>query len=284
MLRCRSASWSASSRVPRPCGEKKDESMPEHASFLTLILAHFRETLEHNTSLIGRSVVGNVPPSWHSFEPLAASLFAFALVLVVAFAARARLADANEAVIPDDSLTLRTFMEAFLGFFYDLAKGAMDAERAKRYFPLIGTAATFVFFANAMALIPGMPVATSNLNITLGSGLVVFICFNAYGLITNGMSYVKHLAGPAWWLAPLIFPIELISLCVRPVTLGVRLMINMAVDHLIVSLFMGLIAVLVPIPLMLLTILVVVVQTMVFTLLTCVYVGMATEHEAEGHH
>ena len=160
----------------------------------------------------------------------------------------------------------------------------MDAERPKRYFPIIGTAATFVFFANAMALIPGMPVATNNLNITFGCGLVVFIWFNAYGLMTNGMSYVKHLAGPAWWLAPLIFPIELISLCVRPITLGVRLMINMAVDHLIVALFMGLIAILVPIPLMLLTILVVVVQTMVFTLLTCVYIGLATEHEAEGHH
>ncbi|HSU40763.1 MAG TPA: F0F1 ATP synthase subunit A [Polyangiaceae bacterium] len=258
--------------------------MPEHANFLTLILAHFRETLEHNTALLGQSVVGKVQPSWHSFEPLAASLFVLFFVLAIALATRARLADANEAVIPDDSLTLRTFMEAFLGFFYDLAKSTMDAERAKRYFPLIGTAATFVFFANVMALIPGLPVATSNLNITFGSGLVVFLWFNAYGLMTNGMNYVKHLAGPAWWLAPLILPIELISLCVRPVTLGVRLMINMAVDHLIVSLFMGLIALVVPIPLMLLTILVVVVQTMVFTLLTCVYVGLATEHEAEGHH
>jgi F-type H+-transporting ATPase subunit a len=258
--------------------------MPEHANFLTLILAHFRETLEHNTSLLGRSVVEKVDPTWHSFEPLAASLFVLLVILAVTLATRSGLADADEAVIPDDRLTLRTFMETFLGFFYDLAKSSMDAERAKRYFPLIGTAATFVFFANVMALIPGLPVATSNLNITLGSGLVVFLFFNAYGLMTNGMSYVKHLAGPAWWLAPLIFPIELISLCVRPVTLGVRLMINMAVDHLIVSLFMGLIALVVPIPLMLLTILVVVVQTMVFTLLTCVYIGLATEHEAEGHH
>jgi F-type H+-transporting ATPase subunit a len=258
--------------------------MPEHASFLTLILAHFRETLEHNTSLLGESVVGHVSPTWHNFEPLAASLFVLSLVVVLSLVARTKLVDVDAAVVPDDSLTLRTFMEAFLGFFYDLAKSTMDAERAKRYFPIIGTAATFVFFANAMALIPGMPVATNNLNITFGCGLVVFIWFNAYGLMTNGMSYVKHLAGPAWWLAPLIFPIELISLCVRPITLGVRLMINMAVDHLIVALFMGLIAILVPIPLMLLTILVVVVQTMVFTLLTCVYIGLATEHEAEGHH
>lgn len=259
--------------------------MPEHASFLTLILAHFKDTLEHNTSLLGRSVVGNVPPSWESFEPLAASLFVFALVVVIALVTRARLADADEAVIPDDTLTLRTFVEAFLAFFYDLAKSAMDAERAKRYFPIIGTAATFVFFSNVLALVPGMPVATSNLNVTLGCGIVVFLWFNAYGLMTNGTSYLAHLAGPKWWLAPLIFPIELISLCVRPITLGVRLMINMAVDHLILGLFMGLIALFVPIPLMLLGILVVVVQTMVFTLLTCVYIGLATEdtHE-EAHH
>ena len=147
----------------------------------------------------------------------------------------------------------------------------------------IGTAAVFVFFANVLALIPGMPVATSHLGITLGCGLVVFFLFNAYGLLTNGWAYVKHLAGPTWWLAPVLFPIELISLCVRPFTLGVRLMINMAADHLILGLFAALVGILVPIPLMLLGCLVVVVQTLVFTLLTCVYVGMATEHEAEAH-
>jgi F-type H+-transporting ATPase subunit a len=225
-----------------------------------------------------------VPPSWDRFEPLAASLLVFVIILLVSASVRAKLVDTEEAVIPEDKLTLRTFAEAFLGYFYDLAKSVMDADRAKRYFPLIGTCAVFVFCSNVMALIPGMPVATSNLNITFGSGIVVFILFNAYGVLTNGWSYVAHLAGPKWWLAPLVFPIELISLCVRPVTLGVRLMINMAVDHLILGLFAGLIAALVPIPLMLLGILVVVVQTLVFTLLTCVYVGLATEHEAEGAH
>jgi len=258
--------------------------MPEHASFLTLILAHFKDTLEHNTSLLGASVVGNVPPTWQSFEPLAASLLVVLVVLAIALVTRAKLADADEAVIPDDTLTLRTFVEAFLSYFYDLAKSSMDADRAKRYFPLIGTAATFVFFSNVMALVPGMPVATSNLNVTLGCAIVVFLWFNAYGLLTNGWSYIAHLAGPKWWLAPLIFPIEIISLCVRPITLGVRLMMNMAVDHLILGLITGLVALAIPIPVMLLGILVVVVQTMVFTLLTCVYIGLATEHaHEEGH-
>lgn len=258
--------------------------MPEHASFLTLVLGHFKETLEHNTGLIGQSLVEGVPPSWNSFEPLVASLLVFTIAILASVSVRNKLSDAEAAVIPEDRLTLRTFAEAFLSYFYDLAKSVMDADRAKRYFPLIGTAAVFVFCSNVMALIPGMPVATSNLNVTFGCGIIVFILFNAYGVLTNGFSYVAHLAGPTWWLAPLLFPIEVISLCVRPVTLGVRLMINMAVDHLILSLFTGLVAILVPIPLMLLGILVVVVQTMVFTLLTCIYIGLATEHEAEGAH
>lgn len=256
--------------------------MPEHSSWLTLLLAHMKDTLSHNASVFGNTVVGNQPPTWQSFEPITASLLVAVVVIGVALAVRSRLADPAEAVIPDDSLTLRTFMEAFIGYFYDLAKGVMDPERAKKYFPIIGAAATFVFFANIMALVPGLPVATSSLNITLGCALVVFLYFNFAGLATNGIGYLKHMAGPMLVLAPLIFVIEFISLCVRPITLAVRLMLNMAVDHLIVSIFLALIAVLAPLPVMVLGIVVVVVQTLVFSLLTTIYIGLATEHEE--HH
>ncbi len=256
--------------------------MPEHASWLTLLLAYAKDTLSHNAGAIGDSIVAKHPATWQSFEPIVASLLVAFLVVLVALAVKARLADPNEAVVPDDGLTLRTFMEAFLGYFYDLAKSVMDAERAKKYFPIIGTSATFVFFSNIMALIPGLPVATSSLNITLGCALVVFIYFNMVGIQTNGMGYIKHLMGPKWWLAPLILPIEVISLCVRPITLAVRLMLNMAVDHLILGIFLALVAVLVPLPVMALGIVVVIVQTLVFTLLTSIYIGLATEHEE--HH
>jgi len=254
--------------------------MPEHSTWLTLALAHVKDTLEHNAHLLGESVVGKKAPNWQSFEPIAASIVAALLVLAMAVRVRLRLNKSEEAVVPEDRLTLRTFMETFLGYFYDLAKSVMDADRAKRYFPLIGSAALFVFTANVLALVPGAPVATSHLNITLGSALVVFILFNVYGLMTQGMAYIKHLAGPAWYLAPLIFPIELISLAVRPVTLAIRLMVNMTADHLMLGLFLSLVALLVPLPIMLLGCLVVVIQTLVFTLLTCIYIGLATEHEA----
>jgi F-type H+-transporting ATPase subunit a len=175
-------------------------------------------------------------------------------------------------------------METFLAYFYDLAKSVMGPERAKRYFPVIGTSAMFVFFSNLMALVPGMPVATSHLNITLGCALVVFVFFNAYGLSAQGMNYVKHLAGPVWWLAPLLFPLEVLSLCIRPVTLAVRLMVNMAADLVMVTLFLSLVALFIPLPIMLLSCLVVIVQTLVFTLLACIYIGLATEgHDEHAH-
>jgi F-type H+-transporting ATPase subunit a len=254
--------------------------MPEHTTWLTLLLAYMHETLEKNAHAFGESVIRSDGASWRSFEPIAASLLVTLLVLGMAARVKSQLSDANAAVVPEEQLTLRTFMEAFLSYFYDLAKSVMDAERAKKYFPLIGASAMFVFFSNVMALIPGFPVATSSLSITLGCALVVFVCFNAYGLASNGWGYIAHLAGPAWYLWWLIFPIEVISLFVRPITLAVRLMLNMAVDHLILGIFLSLVAVLVPVPIMLLGVLIVLIQTLVFTLLTCIYIGLATEHEA----
>lgn len=255
--------------------------MPSHSTWLTFILGSMKDNLDANVEAIGNSLMNGHPPTWMSFEPIVAAIFVAFVVLVLAFLARARLVKLDEAVIPDEKLSLRTFMEVFLGYFYDLAKSMMGPKRAKKYFPVIGTSAIFVFFANVMALIPGMPVATSNLNITLGCAIVVFVLFNFYGLKENGWSYIKHLAGPAWYLAPLVFVIEIISLCVRPITLAVRLMLNMSVDHLILSIFVSLVALVIPVPLMILGCLIVLIQTLVFTLLTTIYISLATEHD---HH
>jgi F-type H+-transporting ATPase subunit a len=168
-----------------------------------------------------------------------------------------------------------------------MAKDVMGPVNAKRYFPLIGGSAAFIFFSNAIGMIPGFNPPTSSLNVTLGCAALVFIAFNYYGLKENGWGYVAHLAGPKWYLAPLIFPIELISTCIRPITLSIRLMVNMAVDHLVGAIFLGLIAVFIPIPLSFLALIVVAVQTLVFCLLTSIYIGLATEkheHEhGEGH-
>lgn len=254
--------------------------MPEHTTFITYILSKF-PALEQNAQNLGRSIVYDQAPTWRSFEPIVSALLVIGIVLAFAFRARMKLVKVDEAVVPDDKLTLRTFMEAFVGFFYNMTKDVMGPKRAKRYFPIIGASSLFIFIANAIGFVPGFAPPTSSLNITLGCALVVFILFNFYGLQANGFGYIKHLAGPKWYLAPLVFPIELISTCVRPITLSVRLMVNMAVDHLLASIFIGLIALLVPVPLMFLGSIVVVVQTVVFCLLTAIYIGLATEHEEQ---
>ncbi len=189
--------------------------MPEHSSVFTWLLSHIKETLSHNATVLGYTALNHDSPTWMSFEPIIVSLFVAVVLVLLSLLTRSKLANTDKALIPEERLTVRTFMEAFLGYFYDLSKSVMDPERAKKYFPIVGTSALFVFFSNVMALFPGAPVATSNLNVTLGCALVVFIVFNFYGLKVHGYAYMKHLAGPAWYLAPLVFVIEVIS-ALRP--------------------------------------------------------------------
>ncbi|MEI7892937.1 MAG: F0F1 ATP synthase subunit A [Myxococcales bacterium] len=218
-------------------------------------------------------------------EPLVGMVFIIVLIAGLAFATRAKITNYDEAVKPDAHLSLRTFFEILIGYFYDMMKDMMGPARAKRYFPIVGTAAVFILVANFLGMVPGFPLITSTWSVTAGCAAVVFIAFNYYGIKENGAGYFKHLAGPVWWLAPLIFPLEVFSLCLRPMTLSVRLMLNMSVDHLLLAIALGALALVLPIPVMVLGTLVAIVQVLVFCLLSSIYIALATEHEehGEGH-
>jgi F-type H+-transporting ATPase subunit a len=255
--------------------------MPEHTSFFSYLIAMF-PALGQNMHNLGRTVSGK-PLGAHAAEPMVEALFVVLLVIGLALAIRGKVTNYEESVIPDDKLTLRTVFEVLVGSFYNLMKEMMGAKRAKRYFPVIGTSACFIFFSNLLGLFPGFIAPTGNLNVTLGCGLVVFLSFNYYGIKENGLGYFKHLAGPIpalWWF---MFPLELFSMCIRPLTLAVRLMVNMAVDHLLVTVAAGMFVLILPIPIMVLGTIVIVVQTMVFCLLSSIYIALATEHEEHDH-
>jgi F-type H+-transporting ATPase subunit a len=254
--------------------------MPEHTSFFSYLVAMF-PALGDNLHNLGPTVSGR-PLSAHDAEPLTASAFVVLLLVVIAMMVRSVITKHDVAVIPDSKLTLRTFMEILLGSFYDMMKDMMGPKRAKQYFPLIGTCACFIFFSNFMGLIPGLNPPTSSWNITWGCAIVVFVAFNFYGLKENGMAYVKHLAGPVIWLSPLIFPLEVFSTFLRPFTLSIRLMLNLAVDHLLLSIMIGIFPLFLPIPFMLLGTLIAIVQVLVFCLLSSIYISLATEHEDHG--
>ena len=259
--------------------------MPEHTSFLTYLLARL-PGLRENAHALGGPILppGDHTVEYRALEPIFGSLLVILFVIYLAATVRGEFRHLKSSVVPDDTLTTRTFFEAFAGYFYTMARDVMGPKSTKRYFPLIGGAALFIFFSNSMAMLPGLNPPTANLNVTFGCAIFVFIAFNYWGVKENGWGYLAHLAGPKWYLAPLVFPIEVISTCVRPITLSIRLMMNMAVDHLVGSIFLGLVAVLIPIPLMFLGIIVILVQTLVFCLLTSIYIGLATEHADHGEH
>jgi F-type H+-transporting ATPase subunit a len=256
--------------------------MPEHTSFFSYLIAQF-PALGQNMGVFGKSLFGQ-PVTAHGAEPLVASIFIMLLLLGLAFGIRGQLVDYEKSVIPETKLSVRTFFEIYVGYWYGTMKDMMGPKRAKRYFPLVGSLACFILFSNALGLVPGFTPPTSNWNITMGCALVVFVMFNYYGFKENGFGYVKHLFGPyiGWWGIPinlLLFVIELVSLLIRPLTLSIRLMLNMAVDHLLVTLTLGMIALFLPVPVMILGTLVVIVQVMVFCLLTSIYISLSTEHD-----
>ena len=126
---------------------------------------------------------------------------------------------------------------------------------------------------------------TPTFNTTFSLGVFVFIYYNFHGIRVQGLvGHLKHFAGPLWYMAPLIFVLEIISHAMRPVTLGLRLRGNMMGDHAVLAIFSELVPYIIPIPFYILGLFVCFMQAFVFTLLTIVYIGMAVEtHDHEDH-
>jgi F-type H+-transporting ATPase subunit a len=117
------------------------------------------------------------------------------------------------------------------------------------------------------------------MNTTISVGIFSFLLYNLEGLRTNGLGYLKHFLGPVLWLAPLMVIIEVISNLVRPMSLGIRLFGNMTGDHTVLSIFLNLVPIGVPIIFYALGLFVCLVQAFIFSLLSMVYLSMATAHD-----
>lgn len=252
--------------------------MPEHTSFLSYFVHSLPPAFDQNLKGI-KTVLSHEQINRYGVEPLFWSIGVMVAVLIMAAMTRSKITNLEEAVVPERSLSVRTLIEIIVEYLYGQMKEMMGAKRAKRYLPMVATCGIFIFFSNIISLIPGFAAPTSSLNITFGCAIFVFLMYNYYGFKENGVGYVKHFMGPVWWLAWLIGPIEIVSSLIRPVTLAVRLMLNVAVDHLVLGLIIAMVPLIVPLPLMMLGTLVAVVQTLVFCLLASIYVSMATEHE-----
>lgn len=184
----------------------------------------------------------------------------------------------NQMAEPTGKLDFATFFEITIGGLYNFTKNSLG-DKAKSVFFLTGSFAAFIFFNNAIGLIPGFNPPTDQFNTTIVLGLTAFIAYNVLGIMEHGPSYVKQFLGPAWYLAWLMLPIELISHIVRPISLALRLFGNITGDHKVGAVFFGLVPLIVPLPFLGLGLFVAGMQTFVFLLLTLVYMQMAVSHD-----
>src|SRR5499433_1202784 len=156
-------------------------------------------------------------------------------VVMVLLAVLTFVASRNLQLVPRG---LQNFLEVLLEQFQQMIDDVMGHE-GRRYLPLIATLGLFILTANLMGLVPGLAGVTSNLNTNAACALVVFIAYHWIGVRKQGLvNYLKHFAGPVpLALKPLMFVIEIISHCARPLSLSLRLFGNMMAGHILLASF-----------------------------------------------
>ncbi|HQM65066.1 MAG TPA: F0F1 ATP synthase subunit A, partial [Acidobacteriota bacterium] len=132
---------------------------------------------------------------------------------------------------------------------------------------------------------PGFDSPTSNINVTAGCAIVVFLHYNIMGIRTHGfLRYLKHFLGPVIFIAPLMLIVEILSHLARPFSLSVRLFANIFGEHMILAVFTALLPFILPMPILMLSIFTSLVQAFVFVILSIVYTSGAVEHEEPHGH
>lgn len=175
-------------------------------------------------------------------------------------------------------------MEAFIGGIIAMGADTMGETNARRYLPLIGSLAIIIFVANMMGVIPGFEAPTSNINFTLSLALIVFVYYNYVGIKVNGfINYFKHFMGPMPVLAPLMFPIEIISHISRIISLSFRLFGSIRGDDMFLMVLLMLVPWLLPLPGFFLLTAFGFLQAFIFAILTYVYIAGSVMMYEEDH-
>jgi F-type H+-transporting ATPase subunit a len=138
----------------------------------------------------------------------------------------------------------------------------------------------FVVLNNFLGLVPGLETPTGDPSVPLGIALLTFLYYNFHGVRVQGVvGYLKHFAGPLWWIAPLLFPIEIISHLARVMSLTIRLYANMLASDLVALVFFSLVPVAIPAIFLGLHFAVSIIQAYIFMVLSLIYLSMAVAHE-----
>jgi len=204
----------------------------------------------------------------HNFIFLSHMILSALIAIVLA-----KMAVTNLQLVPKGT---QNVMEAYVAGVLQMGTDVMGRLHARKYLPLVATIGLFVGVANLIGIIPGFEAPSANLNMTLTLALIVFVYYNYVGMKTHGViKYFKHFTGPVWWLAWLMFPVEIVSHFSRIVSLSFRLFGNIKGDDMFLAVILFLVPWVMPlIPFALLTF-GAFLQAFIFMMLTYVYLAGA---------
>lgn len=180
------------------------------------------------------------------------------------------------------------FLELIICFVKDeIAIPNIGIKMHMHFMPYLLTIFFFIWLNNLMGILPGSANVTGNISVTLVLASFTFIVTSLYG----NKYYWGHIFNPPGipkWLLPIMVPIEIVGLFIKPISLMIRLFANITAGHIILLSIIGIIFVfrtafagIVSVPfgtfMFLLELMVAFLQAYIFTLLSAIYFGMAVE-------
>ncbi|HVN75392.1 MAG TPA: F0F1 ATP synthase subunit A [Thermoanaerobaculaceae bacterium] len=199
-------------------------------------------------------------------------------LLVVALVA-ALLIWARRSYSLESPSTVQQCLELLLSGISNLTDDVIGHGRGKDFVPFVAGLTFFLFVSNFFGLIFFLQPPTANTSTTFALSLTTFLFYNIAGIRRHGpLGYAKQFAGPVWWLAPLMAPIEIISHLARVLSLALRLFGNIFGEHTAMGMFLVIVPLFVP-AMMGLGLLGATIQTFIFIMLTSVYVSGAVAEE-----
>jgi F-type H+-transporting ATPase subunit a len=239
--------------------------------------------------LLGPPVRAALAPLGYHFEPghdvipdyLAMVILIGVTITVICAIMRSRLSVENpgkfQIVLEDGVLAVSGLLDEWIG------------PEGRQFLPLISALGLFILMGNYAGLIPGLMAPTSNINVTFGCAVTIWVYYHLQGIRKHGIvNYLKHFAvppGAPTWMAPLMLVIEGISHASRILSLTLRLFGNIFGEELVILILASIIPFLVPLPMMLLGLITGGLQAFIFVLLSIIYLqgAVAVEHELDAH-